>query len=100
MNAKPAPTTYLDARVHFRDETLGAAFHVRFEGVARTDEFLQKILDGSSDARTTQAEEHYEPNNPIFEVSREEDRWMELTSWVGHAHYVVERQGGKISMAV
>lgn len=100
MKAQPAPTTYLDARVHFRDQALGASFHVRFEGVARLDEHLQKILDASPDARTTEAKEHYEFNNPIFEVSREEDRWMESTAWVGHGHYVVERQGEAMDVAV
>lgn len=100
MNASPAPTTFLDARVHFRDEKLGAAFYVRFEGVARVDEHIQKILDGSDDARTTESKDHYEFNSPIFEVSREEDRWMESTLWVGHGHYVVERKEGEMKVAV
>ena len=99
-NAIPVPTIYLDARVYLRDDASGATFYVRFEGVARTDDLIQKILEGNSDARTTESKDHYEFNNPIFEVSREEDRWMESTAWIGHGHYVVERHGDQMDVAV
>ncbi|KAK4495928.1 hypothetical protein PRZ48_013196 [Zasmidium cellare] len=95
-------TTHLDARIHFLDRALNAAFHVRFTGVARSDELIQKILDGDPEARTTESREHYEFMHPVFEVSREEDRWMESTAWIGHGHYVVERNeaDGGIEAAV
>lgn len=58
----PAPTIHLDARVRFRDDILGVSFNMHSEGVARTDDLIQKLLDGSSDARTTESKEHYEFN--------------------------------------
>ena len=64
------------------------------------DALIQRILDGHPEARTTESKDHYEFNNPIFEVSSDEDRWMEPTLWVGHGHYVVEREGKETEVAV
>ncbi|KAF2165742.1 hypothetical protein M409DRAFT_24030 [Zasmidium cellare ATCC 36951] len=101
MNAVPAPTTHLDARIHFVDQKLNATFYIRFTGVARSDEHIDNILKGNPEARTTESREHYEFMQPVFAVSREEDRWMESTAWVGHGHYVVERDSeGEMDVAV
>lgn len=98
--AVPATTGHLDARMHFRDESLGAIFYVRFEGLIRLDSRMQKILEWQPDAQTTESRDHYGFVHPIVEVSREEDRWMESTAWVGHGHYVVEHEGGETKVAV
>lgn len=62
--------------------------------MAKTDDLIQKILKGSPEARTIESKEHYEFCFPVFEVSREEDGWMETTAWVGNGHYIVEQPQG------
>lgn len=83
---------HLDARLHFRDrKNRDRLFYVRFEGLVRLDEKIQLVFEWSDQAVTTKSSEHYNFVGPIVEVSRDEDKWMEKTVFIGHGHYVVER---------
>lgn len=86
-------TGYLDARLQFRDDASGAAFYIRFEGVIRLDPKIQRIIEWSPEAATTESKDHYSFINPVIEVSKEEHKWMEQTAFVGHGHYVIPGDG-------
>ena len=50
---------------------------------------MQKVLEWSPEARTTEGSEHYFLTTPKFEVNREELKWMEQTVFVARGHFVV-----------
>ena len=49
------------------------------------------MVNWDSQANMTTSAEHYHFSNPIFEVSSERDKWLEDTAWIGHGHYLVDR---------
>ncbi|KAK4556276.1 hypothetical protein LTR86_006420 [Recurvomyces mirabilis] len=86
-------TVYLDARVHFRDPATDSIFYFRAEGISRLDEKSALIFAWSPEAKTTQASDHYLFVSPIFEVSKEEHKWMEQHCFVGHGFYTAPGDG-------
>jgi len=94
LHVDPATgTTYLDARLHFREQSTGDVFYIRFTGVMRLDASIEKVLQWSPEARSTRAAEHYSFVSPVIEVSAERHKWMEQTAFVGHGHYYVPGDG-------
>lgn len=94
-------TGYLDARLQFQDcSDPSSVFFCRLEGTVKMDDEIRKIFEWRNDARTTRSEEHYSFMTPVFEVSKEEHKWMEERVFVGHGHYVVEREDGEVRQAV
>ena len=47
------------------------------------DAEVQKILEWSPEARTTESSEHYFFSTPRFEVSSERLKWMEQEVFIG-----------------
>ncbi|KAF2170377.1 hypothetical protein M409DRAFT_51426 [Zasmidium cellare ATCC 36951] len=94
-------TGHLDARLHFRSKTDPSyVFFVRFEGIVRMDEAIQKIWEWSPEAKTTEFGEGRNFVSPVIECSAEENKWMETTVFVGWGRYVVEGQGDERRQAV
>lgn len=92
---------HLDARLHFRSQAdPTSVFFVRFEGIVRMDEAIQKIWEWSPEANTTAFGEGRNFVSPVIECSAENQKWMEVTVFVGWGRYVVEGQGEERRQAV
>jgi hypothetical protein len=85
-------TLHLDARFQARSES-GDMIYGRYPGIIKLDPEIQKILEWSSEARTTESKEHYFFATPVFEVSSEKFKWMEQSVFVSHGHFVVPGDG-------
>ncbi|KAK4495114.1 hypothetical protein PRZ48_013441 [Zasmidium cellare] len=102
LRVDPATGTgHLDARRQFRCKTDPASvFFVRFEGIVRMGEAIQKIWESSPEAKTTEYGQGRNFVTPVIECSAEENKWMETTVFIGWGRYVVEGHGEERRQAV
>ncbi|KAK3046847.1 hypothetical protein LTR09_011688 [Extremus antarcticus] len=84
---------HLDSRFNARNTETGEVLYGYYPGITRPDPEMQKCLERSPEARTTEGREHYWVMTPTFEVSGEGMKWMEQTVFVAHGHWFVPGDG-------
>lgn len=83
---------HLDARLQARSSS-GQMIHIRYPGIMKMDPQLEKGLQWSPEAKTTESRDHYWIGVPVFEVNSEELKWMEQTVFVAHGHWYISNDG-------
>lgn len=85
---------HLDVRAQARSAD-GEMLYTHYTGLFKVDEMVQKFLEWSPEARTTESKDHYFVSTPVFEVSSERLKWMEQTAFVAHGHFVAPGDGSQ-----
>ncbi|KAK5705821.1 hypothetical protein LTR17_021332 [Elasticomyces elasticus] len=85
-------TAHLDIRFQARSSS-GDMIYGHYPGILRMDAQVEKFLQWSQEAKTTQSQDHYFFTTPIFEVNSEKLKWMEQNMFLSHGHFYVSDDG-------
>ena len=87
-------TAHLDIRFQARSKE-GDMIYGYYPGIIKLDPEIEKFLQWSPDAKTTESKDHYFFTTPTFETNSETLKWIEQTVFVSHGHFYVPGDGSQ-----
>lgn len=91
---------YLDVRTQARTGDGKHSIYVHYHGVLKVDEAGGKVLDGASDAKSTQYGDQEWFASPVIETDDPACKWVETCLFVGQGRFIVDDDGSAVEYQV